>query len=52
MSGLSECKQLRKLLLYDNRISKIENISHLDQLSVLWLNNNRISEIEVITSNR
>ena len=49
ISGLNGCKQLKKLLLYDNRISKIENISHLEQLNVLWLNNNKISKIEVYT---
>ena len=49
ISGLNGCKQLKKLLLYDNKISKMENISHLEQLNVLWLNNNKITKIEVDT---
>ena len=40
-------KKLKKLFLYNNKIKKIENISHLEQLSVLWLNNNNIIAIEV-----
>ena len=47
IEGLTANKQLRRLYLYSNMITKIENLSHLSELEKLWLNNNEITEIEV-----
>ena len=47
ISGLNGRKKLKKLFLHDNKVTKIENISHLEQLNVLWLDNNNIIAIEV-----
>ncbi|CAB1335268.1 unnamed protein product [Coregonus sp. 'balchen'] len=43
---LTNCHQLQKLYIYDNQISKIENLESLVNLQVLWLNNNFITHIE------
>jgi Leucine-rich repeat (LRR) protein len=40
------CKELKKLYLYSNKISSIQNLSNVS-LEVLWLNDNKIERIEV-----
>jgi Leucine-rich repeat (LRR) protein len=40
------CKELKKLYLYSNKISTIQNLSNVS-LEVLWLNDNKIERIEV-----
>lgn len=47
ISGLQTCIRLQKLYLYDNKISKIENLEKLENLKVLWLSNNCIALVEV-----
>ena len=47
IGGLQECRNLEKLYLYYNKISKIENLEKLFRLEVLWLNHNAIKNIEV-----
>lgn len=47
MSGLQNCLQLRKLYLYDNKISEIAHLELQVHLEVLWLNNNRITHVQV-----
>ena len=37
---------MKKLFLYTNQITKIENLEQLN-LEILWLNENKISQIEV-----
>uniref|UniRef100_A0A8D1N9W3 U2A'/phosphoprotein 32 family A C-terminal domain-containing protein n=1 Tax=Sus scrofa TaxID=9823 RepID=A0A8D1N9W3_PIG len=46
IGGLQECRNLEKLYLYYNKISKIENLEKLFRLEVLWLNHNAIKNIE------
>ncbi|XP_070449226.1 leucine-rich repeat-containing protein 9 isoform X10 [Equus przewalskii] len=46
IGGLQECRNLEKLYLYYNKISKIENLEKLFRLEVLWLNHNTIKNIE------
>lgn len=43
--GLSVCRNLTVLYLYDNRISCIENLSTCTSLTHLYLQNNNISSI-------
>ena len=45
IEGIENCTQLIELELYDNRISKIENINHLSNLVILDLAFNVIKEI-------
>jgi Leucine-rich repeat (LRR) protein len=45
IEGLSACKRIKTLLLYSNKIAKIENLGHLN-LTKLWLNCNKIARIE------
>jgi len=40
-------KRLKKLYLYSNKISVIDNLEELTELEVLWLNQNQIVNIEV-----
>ena len=47
IEGLTACKKLKSLLLYSNKIVKMENLAHLN-LAKLWLNNNKIAKIEGI----
>ena len=46
IEGLKNCRNLKKLFLYSNRLTRIQNLEQLN-LDVLWLNDNKISEIEV-----
>lgn len=46
MQGLDDCRKLRKLYLYSNRIRRIENLSHCSQLEILWLSDNQIVVLE------
>lgn len=41
---------MKKLFLYTNQITKIENLEQLN-LEILWLNDNKISQIEVTNLN-
>lgn len=47
IENLHYTKHLRKLYLYSNKISVIENLDELVDLEVLWLNENEIVNIEV-----
>ena len=47
ITGLENCVLIEKLYLYENKISKIQNLQMLSNLQVLWLNNNCIRAIEV-----
>lgn len=45
IEGIENCPLLEELELYDNRISKIENLNHLKNLKILDLAFNVIREI-------
>ena len=44
--GLSLCKNLAVLYLYDNRLDRIPNLNQNSHLTHLYLQNNNISRIE------
>ena len=48
ISGLEGVVQLKSLFLIQNKISKIENISHFTQLTMLELGANRIRVREIM----
>ena len=47
IEDLEGCHNLTHLLLYTNKICRIEGINHLKRLQRLWLNGNRLTTIEV-----
>lgn len=47
ISGLQHCPDLKKVYLYDNKITEIKNLKFHVNIEVLWLNNNYISQIQV-----
>ncbi len=42
IQGLEECRQLKRLFLQNNKITKIENLQHFPDLEMLELGANRI----------
>src|SRR3546814_4986751 len=44
------CPRLRKLWLFSNRISRIEELHHCGFLTELWLQDNQIDKIEGLNS--
>lgn len=44
IENLDENKQLETLDLAKNRITRIENIAHLEELTDLWMNHNNVEK--------
>lgn len=49
LTGISECKDLKQLLLDGNDISDLSPLSELNNLQVLWLGSNGISNLTTIS---
>lgn len=52
LSGLSQCRRLRKLNLSFNRITKVEGLSTLHALEFLELGKNQIRNCEMLVSDQ
>ena len=49
IEGLGALVHLRDLILYNNLISKIENLENQTELQVLSIGNNDIKELEAVS---
>ena len=49
MEGLDKLVKLKDLTLYNNRISKIENMDSLSQLHVFSVGNNNLKQLDNVS---